>query len=420
MRILRSLSLFIFAWAIPETGSAQLVERSVRPIPRLTLNQPVLVSQNPAGFDRWLNGFMARAAQRGISDKTLTKVRAAIEYLPETIKKDRRQSEFSKALWEYLDTAVSPERIRLGKSAARKRKRLLNRIERTYGVEAEILVAIWGLESSFGTFRGKVHILSSLATLAFEGRRAKFFEEQLIAALVIIEQGHVTPARMKGSWAGGMGHTQFIPTSFLSHAVDFKKDGKRDIWSDDPTDALASAASYLRSVGWTPGQPWGMEVRLPDGFDNGQIGLKNKKSAAAWSKLGVRRMDGKKIPNKGPVAIIMPAGTRGAAFAVFENFSVIKRYNNSDAYAIAIGHLADRIQGGDPIKAGWPRDDRRLTRKEIRQLQRLLIRRGYDTGGTDGKVGPKTRSAVREYQTSQGLPPDGYVSIFILEHIRKN
>lgn len=223
---------------------------------------------------------------------------------------------------------------------------------------------------------------------------------------------------MTGSWAGAMGHTQFIPTSYLAYAVDFTGDGRRDIWADDPSDALASSAAYLARSGWRKGQPWGMEVTLPMGFDFGLTGERVTKSAADWAALGVRDADGRKPGDHGPASILMPAGARGAAFMIFPNFHAIERYNAADAYVIAVGHLADRIAGGGPIRAAWPRDDRALVFAERRELQERLTKAGFDTGGADGKVGPNTIAAIRAFQRSVGMIPDGYASLDILRRLR--
>ncbi|MEO0830448.1 MAG: lytic murein transglycosylase, partial [Pseudomonadota bacterium] len=245
-----------------------------------------------------------------------------------------------------------------------------------------------------------------------------FFEEQLIAAFKILQNGDVTARNMTGSWAGAMGHTQFIPTSYLSFAVDFRGDGKRDIWSNDPTDALASTASYLKEAGWITGQPWGMEVTLPDGFDYALTGHPTKKSPPEWAALGIRDINGKEVPDHGQASIIMPGGAQGAAFMIFKNFNVLERYNTADAYVIGVGHLSDRITGGPPIQASWPRQDRALKYAERQELQRLLTRAGFDTQGVDGKIGPLTIAAIRAFQDSKGLIPDGYASPALLQQLR--
>lgn len=369
-------------------------------------------------FRRWIDGFRARARDAGIRDNVFNAAFQGIRYNTEVIQRDRNQSEFTKQIWEYLDSAASETRVRNGRAAFEKHRGLLARIEDRYGVEAEVVAAIWGLESAYGNFRGSENIIESLATLAFDGRRGKFFEEQLVAALKIVQSGDVTPSRMTGSWAGAMGHTQFIPTSYLSYAVDFGGDGKRDIWSEDPTDALASTAAYLAKFGWTKGQPWGVEVRLPRGFDYTQSGEHIKKSPDDWAAMGVRDVQGNRVPNHGRASILLPAGARGAAFMIFDNFHVIERYNTADAYVIGVGHLSDRIAGAGPLRTDWPRGDRNLRFAEKQEMQRLLTARGFDTEGVDGIIGPNTIHAIRRFQSAQGLTPDGYASYDILKRLR--
>jgi membrane-bound lytic murein transglycosylase B len=400
---------------IPSRGPT----RSLVPRPRGAAQEALVqVSIANRNFSAWIDGFRGRARAQGISDRTLQAAFRGIQYDAEIIRRDRNQSEFTKTLWEYLDSAVSDTRVSNGKDALRQNRRLLERIEARYGVPAEVVVAVWGLESAYGTFRGNENIVQSLATLAFDGRRGRFFEEQLVAALKILQAGDTSARQMTGSWAGAMGHTQFIPTSYLAYAVDFDGDGRRDIWADDPTDALASTAAYLARFGWVKGQPWGVEVALPKGFDYGQTGDGVKKSAAAWAAMGVRAADGSVVPNHGNASILVPAGARGAAFMIFKNFNVIERYNAADAYVIAVGHLSDRIAGGPEIRSGWPRGDRALKFAERQELQQRLTRAGFDTRGVDGRIGPNTIAAVRAYQRSFGMIPDGYASLDILKRLR--
>ena len=370
------------------------------------------------GFDRWIVGFRGRALAQGISAAVLDRALSGIDYNTDVIGKDRNQSEFTKALWDYLDSAVSDTRIANGRAALDAHRELLDRIEAAYGVEKEVVVAIWGLESAYGTYRGSTPLIESLATLAYDGRRGAFFESQLIAALKIVQAGDVDPRAMTGSWAGAMGHTEFIPTSYLDYAVDFTGDGKRDIWSEDPADALASTAAYLAGFGWTQGQPWGVEVRLPAGFDVELTGVRTKKSPADWAALGIRDMAGEAVADHGSASILLPAGAKGAAFMIFQNFHVIERYNTADAYVIGVGHLADRIRGGDPIRAAWPREDRALLLAERRELQERLTGAGFDTQGVDGRIGPNTIAAIRAFQKTRGLIPDGYASLDILKRLR--
>ena len=287
-----------------------------------------------------------------------------------------------------------------------------------FGVDRQVVVAIWGLESAFGAFRGSDDTIRSLATLAFDARRAEFFETQLIAALRILQAGDVAAGDMTGSWAGAMGHTQFMPTSFLEHAVDFTGDGRRDIWGEDPADALASTAAYLKRHGWTKGQPWGVEVRLPDGFDYALADRDIVKAPRDWAALGVRDTSGRPVSDHGPASILLPAGAHGAAFMIFDNFQVLERYNSADAYVIGVGHLGDRILGGPGLAAGWPQDDRALSFDERIELQERLTQAGFDTEKIDGKIGPLTISAVRRWQQATGRVPDGYASLRVLKALR--
>lgn len=415
MIVLLGLTL---AMASP-AGSAP--EVSVPPKPRPSEEAPVMLAQASSSnlaFSRWIDGFRARARAAGIRDNVFDAAFRGVRYNTGVVQKDRNQSEFTKQIWEYLDSAASDTRVRNGREALRANKRLLAEIEGRYGVEAEVVTAIWGLESAYGTFRGDLPLIESLATLAFDGRRGNFFEAQLIAALKIIQSGDVAPSRMTGSWAGAMGHTQFIPTSYLSYAVDFHGDGRRDIWSDDPADALASTAAYLKRFGWQKGQPWGVEVALPRGFDYRLTGERIKKNPSEWAAMGVRDVNGRQVPNHGKASILLPAGAQGAAFMIFDNFHVIERYNTADAYVIGVGHLSDRIAGAGPLMSGWPREDRNLRFTEKKEMQRLLTARGFNTQGVDGIIGPNTIQAIRRFQASVGMIPDGYSSYEILRKLR--
>ena len=368
------------------------------------------------GLDAWIAEFRPRALAAGIPATTFDSALRGVKFNPKVVERDRNQNEFSKTVWDYLDTAVSEDRVALGLKALAKHRALLDRIEAEYGVEKEIVAAVWGLESAYGTYRGDLPVLGSLATLSYEGRRGAFFEAELIAALRIVDGGHVET--LAGSWAGASGHTQFMPSSWESFAVDFDGDGKRNLWGEDPADALASTANYLRHWGWTTGQPWGLEVTLPVGFDFDQTTERVVKPVADWVALGVGPMAGGVLPEHGPGSILLPGGARGAAFLIFPNFQVIEKYNIADAYIIGIGHLADRIKGGAPIAATWPRELRALTLEERRELQDLLGRAGFDPGGVDGRMGPKTIAAVKALQKARGLIPDGYPSLELLDLLR--
>lgn len=419
---MRSLSIALLVLSLSVVSAAGATpEVSTPPKPRPMEAGSVLLTQastSNLAFARWIDRFRSRARSAGIRDSVFDAAFRGVRYNTDVIQKDRNQSEFTKQIWEYLDSAASETRVRNGRDALRQNKRVLAEIEARFGVEAEVVTAIWGLESAYGTYRGSMPLIESLATLAFDGRRGRFFEQQLIAALKIIQSGDVAPSRMTGSWAGAMGHTQFIPTSYLAYAVDFRGDGRRDIWSDDPTDALASTAAYLKRFGWQKGQPWGVEVALPRGFDYRLTGERIKKSPAEWAAMGVRDVNGRVVPNHGAASILLPAGAQGAAFMIFKNFHVIERYNTADAYVIGVGHLSDRIGGAGPLKSGWPRDDRNLRFAEKQEMQRLLTARGFNTQGVDGIIGPNTIQAIRQFQSSQGMIPDGYASYEILRRLR--
>ncbi|WP_299948433.1 lytic murein transglycosylase [uncultured Ruegeria sp.] len=391
---------------------------SVRPELRPKVELHRVSAEGNARFQAWLAAFRERAQATGISANTLNRALAGVTYDSDSIKRDRNQAEFSKPIWEYLDSAVSNTRVSNGRAGLNQYRETLTRIEAHYGVEKEVVTAIWGLETSFGTYRGSKQTIRSLATLAFDARRASFFESQLIAALQILQAGDVDAGNMVGSWAGAMGHTQFMPTSFLDHAVDFDGDGRRDIWSDDPTDALASAAAYLAKHGWTQGQPWGVEVQLPSGFDYTEARRDFTLMPSEWAARGVLTHTGEAVPDHGQAAILLPAGGRGVALMIFNNFKVIEAYNGADAYVIGIGHLSDRLASAPPFQATWPRGDRVLSFIERKELQRRLTQAGFDTQGIDGRTGPNTIDAVRAFQVAQGLVPDGYPSLSLLERMR--
>lgn len=405
-----------------QVAAAQVVRPVVRPQvtvkSRKVTPEAILAATSDAGFMRWTKVFRTRALAAGISPAVFDRAFGQVSYLTDVIKRDRNQSEFTKTIWDYLDSAASETRIANGKAALADHLQVLDAIESKYGVEKEVVTAVWGLESAYGAFRGDTPIISALATLAYDGRRGAFFESQLIAALRIVQAGDVEAAGMTGSWAGAMGHTQFIPTSYLDYAVDFTGDGKRNIWSDNPADALASTAAYLSRFGWQQGQPWGVEVKLPNGFDYALAARKITRAPSDWATLGITDMAGNPVADHGAASILLPAGAKGAAFMVFKNFGVIERYNAADAYVIGVGHLSDRIAGAGPIQTKWPREDRALTFEERKEMQRRLTGAGFNTKGVDGKIGPNTIGAIRDFQRSSGLIPDGYASLALLTSLR--
>lgn len=287
-----------------------------------------------------------------------------------------------------------------------------------WGVQPEIVLAIWGMETNFGGFMGGENTIYALATLTEGGYRPDYFRNELLTALRIVSDGHVTPRNMVGSWAGAMGHTQFMPSSFMSYAVDYNGDGRKDIWNS-VQDALGSTANYLHSFKWRPGETWGYEVHLPGGFDYAKARQLDRAQIGQWQQLGITRSNGKPFPRSSDVArLYMPAGASGPTFLLLPNFDVIKRYNNSDSYALAVGHLADRILGGGEFVSGWPANDYALNASQRQELQAQLNRRGFNVGTPDGAIGPKTRAAVIAFQQQAGLPADGFVSGRLLDRLK--
>ena len=370
-------------------------------------------------FGVWVSELRVDALEAGVSGAVFDAAFAGVEPDPRVLELDNRQPEFTRPIWGYLDMAVSSERIEDGRALFAGRRDLLDAVAARYGVPAPILVAIWGIESAYGAHTGDYSVIRSLATLAWSGRRTATFRRHLIAALLILEAGDIAPGDMRGSWAGAMGQTQFMPEAFRGYAVDQDGDGRRDLWGNQG-DALASAANYLARAGWDAGASWGTEVVVPAGFPWEATGLGVKKPLSEWRQLGVRTADGADLPaNRDMASILAPAGHRGAVFLVLGNFRAILRYNNSSAYALAVGHLADRIAGTGPFRGTWPRGDQPLSRTDKHDLQRLLTARGHETGGVDGVIGPNTRAAVRAYQRELGLVPDGYPTMALIDSLRR-
>ncbi|MBR9904721.1 MULTISPECIES: lytic murein transglycosylase [unclassified Halomonas] len=367
-----------------------------------------------ANFQQWLRDFRQYAAGQGISEATLSNALDGIRFRERVIELDGYQPEFVRPIWEYLDTAVSSTRITNGQEKLADHRDTAQQMEQRYGVPAEIIVAIWGIESNYGSNFGDFSTLESLATLAYDGRRRDFARGELLAALRIIDQGDIAAEQMKGSWAGAMGHTQFIPSSFEAYAVDGDGDGRRDIWDSIP-DVMASTANYLDRAGWQAGQPWGVEVRLPEGFDYAQT---ERRSSDEWRSQGVRAQQGE-LPNFDSAAIVIPAGADGPAFLVGANFRAILRYNNATSYALAVATLGDAIAGREGIQHSWPREQAPLTRDDVQELQRALNRVGYSVGGADGVMGPNTRQGLRNFQRDQGVIPDGFATQELLEQLRQ-
>lgn len=388
------------------------------------LSLALLMSAAPAnadaGFKRWIAGFRATAAQGGVSGATYDRAFAGIEDVdPEVLEKARFQPEFTAPVWDYFDNRVQEQSIAVGKDMARKWKPWLDKIEARYGVDRNILLAIWSMESNYGEILKNDQVVRSvvrsLATLAYaDKKRAKYARTQLVAALKILQTGDIDESHLMGSWAGAMGHTQFIPTSYQAYAVDMDGNGHRDIWNSVP-DALATAANLLKKNGWQTGKTWGYEVALPSGkLPGGSLSL------ARWQDLGVGRANGKAFRNTGDKAELkVPDGRSGPAFLMLKNFSVIKRYNNADKYALAVGLLADAIGGSNGLVQDWNRPFTKLTFAEKQELQQRLSEHGYYDGKFDGKIGDGSRSAIKAFQAQAGLEQDGHPSKEVLLSLRK-
>jgi lytic murein transglycosylase len=372
-----------------------------------------------ANFRHCLEGYWPLAARRGVP-------RAAFDTHTKGLTPDLRimdlmdsQPEFTKSIWDYLDILVHDARIESGRAMLAKHRAVFDKVEKAYGVDRYIIAAIWGVESNYGTQVGERSVLRSTATLACVGRRQNYFRDEFLAALEILARGDVRPHHLKGSWAGAFGGTQFMPTSFKRYAVDFDGDGRRDV-VDSAADLIASTANNLKKDGWVSGQTWGYEVELPRGFDFMHADRSRVLSLRDWERAGVRRVGGKPFPRPADRAyVLMPAGAQGPAFAMLRNFRVIMKYNPSEAYALAIGHLADRLRGGGPFAQPWPRHERVLTREERLELQQHLARNGFNIGEPDGRLGPRTRTALRAFQKSVGAVPDGFASASILDRLRR-
>ncbi|QTN47085.1 lytic murein transglycosylase [Ectopseudomonas mendocina] len=368
-------------------------------------------------FADWRQALRGEAIAAGIDAALFDRVLAGVTPDPAVLKADSSQPEFTRPVWEYLDGAVSSSRIGRGRVLLAQHSLVLERIEQQYGVEAPILVAIWGLESNFGNNIGSHSVIRSLATLAYDGRRQGFWRVQLLAALQILQNGDVSSERMIGSWAGAMGQTQFMPTTYNQHAVDFDGDGKRDLWGSS-TDALASAAHYLQASGWQRGQPWGFEVNLPNGFDYALADPDQRRTLAEWAELGVRPLAPTGAAASARASLQLPAGHKGPAFLLLDNFRSILKYNNSTSYALAIGLLADNLLRPSEVKGQWPRGERQLGRSERVELQELLTKAGFDPGPADGIIGANTRKAIRALQLQLNWPADGYPNGELLQQLR--
>ena len=410
-------ALSILCLLLAGCGTAPQATPKAATPPTVNVNSPSAATptaQPDPAFAEWIARFSTRARAAGIDEETLHSALDGVQMIPRVVASDQAQPEFTRAVWDYLDSAVSAQRISRGQEKLLAFRPVIDSAAARYGVPAEILVAIWGVESNFGSHMGDIPTIDALATLGFEGRREAWASSQLLAALKILQNRDIDRAHMLGSWAGAMWQTQFLPSVYLAYAVDADGDGRRDIWGSE-ADVMASTANFLAASGWQANQPWGWEVTLPPGFDYALADAKLRQTNAAWAGLGVQAVDAMPLPPGADSALLLPAGARGPAFLVGPNFRVILRYNNATSYALAVSLLAQRIAGGPTVQAPWPRDLQGLTRTQLRELQTALNAQGFDTGTPDGVMGPATQQGLRRYQASRGLPADGYPTQALLQ-----
>ncbi len=356
-------------------------------------------------FNACLRALRGDAAAQGITTQVFDGAVSGIEPDQSVLDAMDSQPEFKTPIWDYLAALVDEQRVADGRAKLAEWAPVLARAEQKFGVDRHTVIAVWGVESDYGKVMGTRPLVRSLATVSCFGNRQRFFRGEFVATLRILQNGDIPPEGLTGSWAGAFGHTQFMPSTFQRLAVDFDGDGRRDIVGSVP-DALGSSANFLKRAGWVSGQPWGYEVRLPAGY-NGPSGRRTRRALPEWSRLGILRIDGQPLAGGGPAALLLPAGASGPAFIVFRNFDAIYGYNAAESYALAIAHLSDRLRGAGPFQRAWPTDDPGLSRAERREVQELLIKRGFDIGTADGAIGPRTRAAIQAFQASAGMPVDG-------------
>ncbi len=385
-----------------------------------TRTEPAPTAAPGAITQTFLDSVWRDAEAAGVRRVTFDRAFADLRTIdPDILARHANQPEFDRTIGDYVGLIVNTDRIATGRARLEQYASILGDIERRYGVDRHILLAIWGIESNFGVAKGDRSVVRALATLAVaEPRRAAFWKGELVAALSILEQDRIAPEKLLGSWAGAMGHTQFMPSTYLKYAVDFDGDGYRDVWSSVP-DALASTARYLQASGWQGGRGWGREVVLPGDFDYALATPSAARPISGWRVLGLRAQSGA-LPadDATPWQLVVPAGAGGPAFLVSPNFDAILSYNRAYSYAVAVGALADRIAGNTPIQASWPPGDLPMSRDQRVELQEILQSLGFDVAGVDGIIGTKTRDAIRGFQKARGLPADGHPSLVLLNRMR--
>ncbi|HRE22289.1 MAG TPA: lytic murein transglycosylase [Rhabdaerophilum sp.] len=359
-----------------------------------------------ADFASCVAGLRSHALGQGISASVFDRAMSGVQPDMKIIEAMGAQPEFKTPIWDYLATLVDEEKVAQGRALLRQHASTLARIEQAYGVDRHAVVAVWGVESDFGQVPGRWYLPQALSTAAcFGTRRREFFRGELVSTLKIIQRGDLAQDKLKGSWAGAFGHTQFIPSTYLRLAVDFDGDGRRDLVDSIP-DALASTANYLRKSGWIPGASWGYEVRIPNGY-SGPSGRKGKQDTGAWAGHGITKIDGSPLSSLPAAGLLLPAGRNGPAFLVTKNFDAAYAYNAAESYALAISVLSDRLRGRPGVRGDWPTDDRGLSRAERKILQERLTARGYDVGKPDGAIGALTRAAIKDVEAKLGMPQTG-------------
>jgi membrane-bound lytic murein transglycosylase B len=400
-RPLRGVSLALLRSSIVALGLSSVAFSAAAPN-RVTGSQQ-------AAFRGFVETLWPLAAARGVSRPTFDNAFAGVIFDPSVVASAESQPEFVRPIWDYVTSAVSADRAERGRERARSERLWLARANDLYGVDNPVILGVWGLETDFGGFAGSNNIIRSLASLAYVHFQGDYFRDELLSALAILEEGDIAPSLMVGSWAGAMGQTQFMPSSYLAYAVAFQRHDRRDIWTSE-ADAIGSTANYLAKHGWTKGLPWGFEVRLPVKFPLTAADSAAPAPFSSFASRGVTRADGSPLPELGGARLLILAGLNAPVFLVTSNFDVIKTYNNSTAYALSVGLLGDAVTGGPSLAAQWPTHDRTLTAAQIQRLQLKLKKLGYDVGAIDGKIGDALRSAVRAYQERNDLTPDGYAS----------
>jgi membrane-bound lytic murein transglycosylase B len=369
-----------------------------------------------AAFGAFIETLWPLARDRGVSRPTFDTAFAGVSFDPKVAANAFSQPEFVRPIWDYVTSAVSPDRIARGRDRAHSEALWLARAKELYGVDDSVILGVWGLETDFGGFAGTNNIIRSLASLAYIHFEGDYFRDELLSALVILEEGDIAPSLMRGSWAGAMGQTQFMPSSYLTYAVAFQRHDRRDIWTSE-ADAIGSTANYLAKHGWTKGLPWGVEVRLPANFVLKATDSSSPAPFSSFAARSVRKADGSPLPESGDARLLILAGLKGPVFLVTSNFDAIKTYNNSTAYALSVGLLGDAVSGGTGLVGQWPTHDHALTTTQVQKLQAKLKTMGYEVGAIDGRVGDTLRSAVSAYQERNGLTPDGYADQALFRRI---